>query len=150
LAVSIAALFRANKAICIPIVFITNPVTALPIYYTCWWLGARLLPGADGADWEVIRRIIEDTSLNFWSQAHTLTFWTALGSAMLNLGVTLWVGCCFVGLVTGALGYVSAHWAVTAYRRRRADRIIRRHERRRSRLLHHSRPRSRLPIRESA
>jgi hypothetical protein len=151
IAVAIAALFRANKAICIPIVWISNPITALPIYYFCWWIGMRLLPGADSTGWHVIMgRIVEAMSLSFWSNALTLEFWSSLGSFMLNLGVTLWVGCCFVGLVAGALGYVATHWAVTAYRRRRAERIIRRHERRRRKLLKHAPKGSRFHVRESA
>ena len=40
IAVGLAALFRANKAICIPIVWIvTNPFTFLPIYGACYKLG---------------------------------------------------------------------------------------------------------------
>ena len=34
--IALAALFRANKAVCLPFVWITNPVTFVPVYWSCW------------------------------------------------------------------------------------------------------------------
>jgi hypothetical protein len=39
----IAALLRANKVSGIPILFISNPFTAVPLYYTTWSVGAAVL-----------------------------------------------------------------------------------------------------------
>ena len=38
-----AWLFRANKAVGIPIVWVSNPATIVPIYYMCYWIGRTAL-----------------------------------------------------------------------------------------------------------
>ena len=43
IAIGLAALFRANKAVCVPIVWITNPLTLVPIYGGCLALGGWIL-----------------------------------------------------------------------------------------------------------
>jgi len=43
IAIALATLLRANKVVCIPIVWITNPLTILPIYGACWDLGRTLM-----------------------------------------------------------------------------------------------------------
>ena len=45
IALALAAVFRANKAICIPVVWITNPFTAIPIFKGCFELGRFVLTG---------------------------------------------------------------------------------------------------------
>ena len=44
IAIGLAALFRANKAVCVPIVWITNPFSAVPIYTACLILGRAIWP----------------------------------------------------------------------------------------------------------
>ncbi|TFH27625.1 MAG: DUF2062 domain-containing protein, partial [Myxococcales bacterium] len=39
----VAALLRANKLSGIPVLFISNPFTAVPLYYATWSLGAAIL-----------------------------------------------------------------------------------------------------------
>ena len=45
--VSLATLLRVNKLSGIPILFISNPFTAVPLYGFCWWVGNLLLHGVD-------------------------------------------------------------------------------------------------------
>jgi len=50
--VFLAWLFRANKVVGLPIVWISNPVTIMPIFYTCYRLGRAILGhSAIGANW---------------------------------------------------------------------------------------------------
>ena len=63
ISIGIAAMFRANKAICVPIVWITNPFTWGPIYFGCFSLGRLVLPGGNGTHRESLQRLFElDTS----------------------------------------------------------------------------------------
>ena len=110
LAVGLAALLRANKAICIPAVAITNPITAVPIYGACLqlgrWVTTAVLGGAS-------------------AQAADGAIAPDLGFAwkLLHLGREIWVGCTIVGLVCGLLAYWITKWGVVRYRSRRQRRL---------------------------
>ncbi len=123
ISVFLAGLFRANKAICLPIVWITNPLTMLPIYGACWGLGRWLLPennGPDGA--AVLAKLKQLESSSIWD----LAFWTGLLSTLPDLGLELWVGCTVVASVSAIIAYFVARWGVSNYRERRRLRMLRR------------------------
>ena len=120
--VATAALLRANKVSGLPIVWITNPVTVVPIYYACWRIGAFLL-GTDD-DPERGRRIIDelvggsDTEWT-WARLVQWSFWEQLGTTLWELGAELWLGGILVGIVLGAIAYPLTLFGVRAYRRAR-------------------------------
>ncbi|HJL19733.1 MAG TPA: DUF2062 domain-containing protein [Sandaracinaceae bacterium LLY-WYZ-13_1] len=119
--VAVAAVFRANKVSGLPVVWITNPVTVVPVYWACWRVGAFVL-GTD-EDPERGRQIIErlmgaDTGWT-WGRLVEAAFWAELGATLWELGAELWLGGLLVGVVTGALAYPATLWGVRAYRRAR-------------------------------
>jgi len=125
IALGVAALLRANKAVCIPIVWITNPFTIVPIYGACLALGRWLLAAPASSDEvEVLARLAPEPeavhSLLAWG------FWKNLFVHLAGLGVELWVGCAIVGVVLGLLSYGLARWGVVSYRERRRQRMLRR------------------------
>jgi uncharacterized protein (DUF2062 family) len=122
-AVAIAALFRANKAVCVPVVWISNPFTAVPIYGGCLALG-HLVMGLGAPDGTVA--LVQLTPPEQTASWLELEFWKSLFSHMMNLGTDLWVGCAIVGCVFALLSYPAARWTVTAYREHRRRRILRR------------------------
>lgn len=136
LAVGVAALFRANKAVCIPIVWITNPVTMGPIYGACWWLGSVLM-GSTGGDFATIENRLRaaGASESGWvSQIFSYEFWAGLFGLMLEFGTELWVGCLFVGAVSGVLLYFLSYRGIVVYRSRRTSRMQQRIDRRKKRM----------------
>ena len=120
---AIAAVTGANRISGLIPVWISNPLTAVPLYYFNWRVGvfamtgrldgtgqsqdelAALLANAPGQDMPLFERI---TSAEFWSLIFDL---------FVALGIELWVGCIVVGLVTGVLGYWATYEGVKAYRR---------------------------------
>ncbi|MBK6808642.1 MAG: DUF2062 domain-containing protein [Sandaracinaceae bacterium] len=89
--VALAALLRVNKVAGVPILFITNPVTAVPVYGFCWWLGNLVLHGGKGeSSWEEVQaRLMAAESGNnesLWGQLLSADFWSRVGSAMAQLG----------------------------------------------------------------
>ena len=117
--VATATLFRANKVSGLPIVWITNPLTAVPLYYSCWRVGAFFL-GTD-EDPERGERIIErlegaETGWE-WSRLLDGAFWSEVGATFWALGAELWLGGLIVGALVGALAYPLTVWGVRAYRR---------------------------------
>ncbi len=135
IALGLAALFRANKAVCIPIVWITNPVTAVPIYGACWWLGAAILPGSGPTveQAEVVNKLSE-LGGGFFANIFNAEFWSSMLHLMLELGAELWLGCSIVGSFCGVVLYFVTRWGVTAYRARHEARLRRKQERRQLRI----------------
>jgi len=156
IALAIAAALRANKAVCIPLVWITNPFTAVPIYWFCWRIGAGLLGTTNGHAAVAPDRLIAAGSPQSFGQVFEWGFWSALATTLLELGSALWLGCCLVGLVCAALLYGLSRWGVTTYRQRRMARKMRRYAHRKDLLARTPRPPCRTPaqplaeIRESA
>ena len=129
-ALAVAALLRANKAVCLPFVWITNAFTFVPIYWCCWKLGSVILQTGGSAAEELvagkITRMQETLAASGIVGFFGYEFWRQLGSLMAELGIELWIGCGLVGLVGGVVLYLATRWGVVAYRTRRLARRIRR------------------------
>lgn len=115
--VFLAWLLNANKVVGLPIVWVSNPVTFVPIFFPCYWLGAMLL-GMDPweANWRGISHSLANqeswwaTVEHFWSFA-----WRVAGP--------LWLGSILVGLFWGAVTYPLTYMAVVRLRARRQARL---------------------------
>lgn len=125
LAVAVAALLGANRVVCIPMVWITNPITLGPIYLACWRIGATVLgsdrPGSASAAVEQVEGMYEAAGLSRLVQAD---FWRHLVGQFLDVGTDLWVGCIVVGMAGGLIGYVAAYRIVVVARERRRLRRV--------------------------
>ncbi len=123
IAVGLAALLRANKAICIPIVWITNPFTLWPIYGACFGLGRVILASPFGEDRTVVfSKLQQQRAIDIFDP----TFWKGLFHNLATLGLDLWVGCIVVGTVAGIIFYFVARRGVSTYRERRRQRLLKR------------------------
>ncbi len=90
IALAIAAALRANKAICILLVWITNPLTFVPIYWFCWRLGAVVLPGGNSSDaGRVLDKMSRAASVSTFPRLLEWDFWVHGMKFMLDLGVEL-------------------------------------------------------------
>jgi len=109
LTVAICFLFRANKFVGVPFVWISNPVTIVPVYFPsyavgCWMLGKK--PDA----WNVIEQAFKfnggwwDSTVNWFSSIMKI-FWE------------LWLGSIIVGGVLGIISYFVIYWMVVEYRK---------------------------------
>ena len=142
IAVGLAAVLRANKAVCIPIVWITNPFTIVPIYGACWKLGQWVTASPVTEAGVALAKLEQthDAALFF-----SVEFWSEKLNTLVGLSGELWVGCLVVGIPFAIVSYVMARRGVTAYRERRRQKILKR-------SLHRS-PFKRAqdtPLRESA
>lgn len=122
-AVALAALFRANKAICIPMVWVSNPFTGIPIYTTCLLVGKWLWPSGENVNLTVaIKRLSPDS----WGSIIDPKYWSTFFSNLATLGIELWVGIFVVAIASGIVTYLVTRWLVTVYRDRRRHRILQR------------------------
>ena len=128
IAVALATLLRANKAVCLPIVWITNPVTIVPIYGTCWKVGRALMisptsvPESNFA--KNLAALTEHVDQGIWPRLFEAELWSRLLGIMFEFGLELWVGCLAVGAMAAFLTYFAMRWSVTEYRQRRRVRMI--------------------------
>ena len=120
---AVAALFRANKVSGIPLLFISNPVTAVPLYYFCWLVGRRILSDGPSSPSEAARiherlEAAESAGGDIWEQIFQTEFWLGVWDALVAMGGEMWMGSLVMGLATGIPGYFLTRWGVAAYRRR--------------------------------
>jgi uncharacterized protein len=119
----LAYAFRANRASGLLPVFLTNPITAVPVYYLNWRIGRWILhpAGLSQAELAAQRSAITAFVDNFQlSQVFTGKFWESVGPAFRTFGLELMVGCLVFGLACGIGGYIATYYGVILYRRRRA------------------------------
>jgi hypothetical protein len=139
ISMGLAALLRANKAVCIPIVWLTNPVTAPPIFFGCFLLGRAVLGGDGTGDADaVLARLEAKPAATFWQPA----YWYDWIAKLWQVGLELWVGSLIVATVLAVASYFAARRGVVAYRHHRHLRIQRRHQ-------HRAKRRSAILVRQS-
>ena len=124
---AIAVALRANKLVCIPMVWITNPVTLVPIYAACFSLGNALI-GPSAAPSGVVavghlQDLAAETNAGSVSRILELSFWQDLASGITRVGAELWLGCLIVAVVGAVAAYLLSRWGVVTYRERHQSRL---------------------------
>ncbi len=122
-----ATLLRANKISGVPILFISNPVTALPLYWFCWRVGAFLLGRSGGAsDQAALQSELESASAaaqdtNLLQDIWTAEFWAQAWEVMKQMGGELWLGSLALGIAFAVPLYFLTHAGVRRFRARKAQ-----------------------------
>jgi len=119
----VASLLRANKVSGIPWLFISNPFSALPVYYSTWWVGNLIISGGGdsaGGGREAVQNLADATTQvkGSFSQFFDPKYWATVGDTLVTLGYELWLGGFVLGMVTGTIAYPIAFRAVIRYRER--------------------------------
>jgi len=119
LAVALAAVLRANKAVTIPMVWITNPVTNPAIYGFSYFVGHFLRTGTWSIDPAMKGQMIcvmkQSIQMDIWNAP----FWSRLADITWKIGLELWIGSCLIGLIIALITYPAIYYAVVSYRRHR-------------------------------
>ncbi len=110
----IAYLLRANRAAGFPFLWITNALTLVPIYFPCYYLGAKLLAMDPFALRDELTQV-EGTWLERMQY-----FW----ELSLRHAAPLWLGCMIVAVIVAGAGYLATTWLVTRYRLRKWGSVI--------------------------
>lgn len=116
LVVFLATIFRANRAVGLPIVWITNPATCVTIYYACYVVG-RAISGRPAVGWQWWRELAQPPE-GWW--ASIVFYWTRFA----DVAWPLWLGGILIGLVTAIPSYVALYWSVRTYRLRRWGQLV--------------------------
>jgi septum formation protein len=112
----IATIVGANRLVAMAMVWLTNPLDAVPLYWFDHFIGVKLLGGQPIQNMETIKKAIEQISLtNFWEVAHILTsevFWPMLLGGLL------------FGLVVALPLYPVTLWALMLRQRRIRENLV--------------------------
>lgn len=109
-------LMRANKVVGLPLVWISNPATLVPIYYSCYEIG-RILSGGeqrDSAWWSEWAH----PPIGWWEKVSFYWFKCA------EIAVPLWIGGIVVGLATAIPTYYITLFGVRYYRLKRWGQLM--------------------------
>ena len=126
--IPIAALMGANKVSGIPILFISNPFTAVPLYYTTWKVGAAVLHPEHEVTRATIKGWLGDTGRELKNDGLgrllELEFWRDAGRLMASTGAELWVGGLLCGIVVAVPIYFLTRRGINAVRHLRDARRL--------------------------
>ena len=105
-------------------VWVTNPVTLIPIYYFNWRVGRYFIETSTLKQPDQVQQQIQSISekiggiSNLLSHLYEKAFWSELGRLVWVLGVELWLGSIIVGLAIAIPTYFLTRWGIRVYRHR--------------------------------
>lgn len=115
-------LLRANTVSGLVPIWFTNPVTAVPVFYTNWRVGSFLLTGrleTSEASRAAISTLVDGANeIGLLQSLFSPQFYRLLWEMLQRIGGELWVGSLFMGVFLGGIGYFAAVRGVQVYRAR--------------------------------
>ena len=126
IALLLSAVTRSNKAMAAMFVWISNPLTAVIIYYPCYKVGhliLKLFNYDHNVDPEQIDAMLDIFSIKVvCTQCHTAEFWKQVTTVCMVIGLETLIG----GLILGALAAKLSYWlslgAINKYHLRKTNR----------------------------
>ena len=140
-AVVVCKIFRANKIVPILPIWLTNPVTMVPIYSFNYWIGWKIAGGPPLGDIaKVLARMI-DTPGTGPDVGRVAAWWEGVRRAFAellsmgwNMQLPLWLGCAIIGLALAVPSYCLTRKFVDSFR----EAVARKRRIRRSLLRRHN------------
>jgi uncharacterized protein (DUF2062 family) len=105
LAQALAALVRANKAVAIPMVWLTNPLTNVPVYGFGYAFGHFLLTGTWVVDPKLMQGMTELMTATIGFDFYHAAYWSTFFNLLLQVGIDLWLGTVVLGLLSALITY---------------------------------------------
>lgn len=127
LALLFAAICRANKAMAMLFIWVSNPLTAPFIYYPCYRVGRFFLgffreqPAVDSEDIEAV--FAQTLSIRrLFTELFTTDLWKQIGEVFVHIGFELLIGGLVLGLIVAKISYRLSLTAIAAYHNKRSAR----------------------------
>jgi uncharacterized protein (DUF2062 family) len=101
-------------------------LTAVPLYWFCWWVGAKILgTSEESVDPDALAERLDEAKVgtgDWTTDMWTAAFWEDAFTTLASMGTELWLGSVILGVVTGLIGYFLTLWGVRILRRARGPR----------------------------
>lgn len=123
LVVLVASLLRANRLVGVPLVWLSNPFTLVPVYYPNYLVGEFLVGccyNSPAVSYGELMKMLENFRSFSYIVVHFFDkeLWQELAQLLLRLGLELWVGSIVVGLFLGVVSYFVSYKVIVWYRTR--------------------------------
>lgn len=121
IALLLSMVFRANRAAALCLVWISNPLTFVPIIYNDYIIGKRVMQFIFPERMETSQRAMElfrnlrDQGVRF--EIFNADFWKSLLEFLLHGSVELWLGSVVLGICVACAGYLLTYRSVVWYRK---------------------------------
>jgi len=99
-------IFHFNRMAALLTIYISNPLTLVPIYYFLYWVGTFFVPGT--ITQEDVARIVEYNGAAGW--------WQAIKELFVDVGTPLLIGTAIVAPVSGLLTYPAVYSLLIRFR----------------------------------
>lgn len=106
--------FRANKVLAVSLVWISNPITMIPIYYPGYWLGCQLIGLPVGGRWIEMMQ----------SEASGIEKWKQFVAELSDFAGPLFLGTAIIAAVIGVISYYVSLAIIRSYRLRRWGQLM--------------------------
>jgi uncharacterized protein len=129
LALAVATLLRANKALAMMLVWLSNPFTLLPVYGSCYLVGRLLIgrlhhssvqPGQVG---ELLGNLFSFSKM--MTCLYSSEFWKDLVIVFGKIGLEVTVGGFVIGTLAAIIGYFTTRWLIITHRAKSGRRRFR-------------------------
>ena len=129
IALGLCILFRANKLAALLCVWVSNPFTLVPIYYSDYYIGTVVLNwfsagGGPAADRQVKEMISQFDATGFFH----LGFWKDLMNWIGQVGPELWLGAFIMGFLVSAVAYFATYKLIVQHRKKSRRRRFRQYQ----------------------
>ncbi|MBN1437275.1 MAG: DUF2062 domain-containing protein [Sedimentisphaerales bacterium] len=130
LVLAAATLLRANKLVGVPLVWISNPLTIVPIYFFNYCLGRYILSlflERPSHSYEEVKAIVTKIAhTGIIEQLFSLQAWHEAFSVLLKVSGELWIGSVIIGLILAVPCYFVSYHGIIWYRAHRPHFRLRR------------------------
>jgi uncharacterized protein (DUF2062 family) len=127
----LAIITKANKVVSIAAVWVSNPLTYIPMWSFGYMFGRIILKifiGGNADQPENITQQVSSFNLSeFFSRFFELTFWKEIGASLWSKGPELWLGSLILGLVSAVVGYFLTYYFITKHREKNPHRRFQKH-----------------------
>ena len=99
--------FHFNRMAALLTIYISNPLTMVPIYYFLYWVGTFFVPGT----------VTQEDLANILKSGENGSWWEALKQLSFGLGTPLLIGTAIVSPLSGLLTYPIMHSLLVRFRK---------------------------------
>lgn len=127
LALLIAAMIRANKALAVMAVWICNPLTFAFIYYPSYRIGQLVLSFSrprPQVELDQIQELLNQTFSLKYMLMHLFSaeYWKQIASVFTQIGLETLIGGVILGTIAAKIGYWIGYYFIIGYRTRKQAR----------------------------
>ena len=122
-ALGLCIILRANKLAALACVWVSNPFTLVPIYYSDYFIGKAALKsfnlgGATATDAHVRAMFAQFSPGSFFSNLFQVEFWGNMLKLVGEIGYELWVGAIIIGSLISIGAYFLTYYFIVQHRRK--------------------------------